>query len=83
MFQSVVTARKTNNAKEAIREYANTEDVCVEPDIFYLILNVMQVSLKCYNRNRNGHLFKPYQNKLQTMNIYTINKNTGNRNIMQ
>lgn len=40
------TAGRTNIVKKAkIREYANITDVCAKLDIFYIIMNVMKVSI--------------------------------------
>lgn len=47
------TAGRTNIVKKAkVREYANITDVCVKLDIFYLILNVMKVSIQEIHTNK-------------------------------
>lgn len=48
------TAGRTNIVKKAkVREYANITDVCVKLDIFYLILNVMKVSIQEIHTNKS------------------------------
>lgn len=57
------TASRTNNVMEVkIRQYANSGNVCVELDMFYLILNVIKVS---FNVIQEMHTLKLVYSEFQ------------------
>lgn len=56
-------ASRTNNVMEVkIREYANSGNVCVELDMFYLNLNAIKVS---FNVIQEIHTLKLVDSKFQ------------------